>query len=321
MRKRDKTAKYKNRRSGLKKYVNSDRLKQLGYKLFRTLLIMGVSYVILFPLLSQLSSSFMSRTDVWDRTVSMIPRNPTLNNYQLAWEYMDYPRAFLNSLLLALAVSALQLLSCTIVGYGFARFQFKGRRFWFGLVIFSLVVPPQLIMTPMYLNFRFFTVGGLLPGEGLNLLDTPWTFILPALTAAGFKNGLFIYIMRQFFRGLPRSLEEAAYVDGAGPFRTFFKIMLPGAVPGLIVVFLFSFVWQWNEYVLTTTFMGAETLLPVMLEDLVPNVLGSQFLHAPEEASLLNNTGSMLLLAPLVILYLFLQRYFIESVERTGIAG
>ncbi|MFW6308520.1 MAG: carbohydrate ABC transporter permease [bacterium] len=317
----DKTTKYKKRRSGIRKYINLARIKRFFYSTLRALIIMGVSYIILFPLISQMSSSFMSRTDIWDQTVSMIPRNPTLTNYRLAWEYMEYPAAFLNSLLFTSTVSIFQLFSCTLVGYGFARFEFTGKRIWFGLVIFSLVIPPQMLMTPLYLNFRFFTLGGIIPGEGLNLLETSWTFILPAMLAVGFKNGLFIYIMRQFFKGMPGSLEEAAYVDGAGPFYTFFKIMLPGAIPGLVVVFLFSFVWQWNEYQLTSAFMGSRTLLPIMLEDLVPKVLGNQYMHAPEEASLITNTGSILLLAPLVILYTFLQRYFIESVERTGITG
>ena len=234
---------------------------------------------------------------------------------------MEYPLAFWNSFKLAFSVSTLQLISCTLVGYGFARYRFFGNGFWFALVIFSLVIPPELILIPLYLNFRFFDFFGILPEGGFNLLGTAWPFVLPALTASGFRNGLYIYIMRQIFRGAPKELEEAAYVDGAGPFRTFFNVVLPGSIHGLVVVFLFSFVWMWNDFNLTSFYWPKGKLLPIMLNDLARNVLGDQYLHAPVEASLVNNAGSFLIILPLLLLYAFLQRYFVESIERTGLVG
>ncbi len=259
---------------------------------------------------------------MFDKTVQWIPRHFTLDNYKLVFEHLKYPKALFNSFMLSLVVSLFQLLACTVIGYGFARFDFRGKNLFFGLVIFSLIVPPQMIMIPMYLNFRNFNLFGLLPGSGVNLLGTYWPFILTAITGTGLKNGLFIFIMRQFFKGMPKSLEEAAYVDGAGPFRTFFQIMLPGAIPALVTVFLFSFVWQWNDYFLTNIYMGNETVLPIMLDGLRYSVEGA--LQQPiktQYASLLNNTGSLVFMAPLLILYAFLQRYFVESVERSGLVG
>ena len=153
-----------------------------------------------------------------------------------------------------------------MVGYGLARFRFPGSGLIFAMAIFTLIVPPQLVVVPMYLNFRFFNLAGLLGENTFNLIGTYWPFILMSLTATGFRNGLYIFIMRQFFRGLPRELEEAAYIDGAGMFRTFFRVMLPGSVPGLIVAFLFSFVWQWNDYLYVTTLMANQTFLPQALE-------------------------------------------------------
>ncbi|MEJ6951072.1 carbohydrate ABC transporter permease [Natronospora cellulosivora (SeqCode)] len=300
-------------------FINMSNFMKLFAVLFRFLIVVAICYIILFPLITKVASSFMSRTDIWDQTVNLIPRNPTLVNYTLAFEYMDFTTAFLNSFILAFVVSLFQLLSCTLIGYGFASFDFKGKNFWFFLVIFSLVIPPELIITPLYLNFRFFNFLGLMPGDGINLIGTNWPFILLAATGTGYKNGLFIYIMRQFFKGMPKGLAEAAYVDGAGPFRTFFKIMLPGAVPGMVIVFLFSFVWQWNDYFLTTMFVGQRNILPLALEELPRAVLGDQYLHLPEEASLLINTGSLMIILPLVLLYIFLQKYFVESVQRSGI--
>ncbi|MFW6288077.1 MAG: carbohydrate ABC transporter permease [bacterium] len=302
-----------------RRYIKKNNFSKMFTSLFRLMIVIAICYIILFPLITKIASSFMSRTDIWDQTVNMIPKNPTLVNYQLAFEYMEFPTAFLNSFVIAFVVSLFQLISCTFIGYGFATFDFKGKGFWFFLVIFSLVIPPELIITPLYLNFRFFDFLGLIPGDGLNLIGTNWPFILLAITGTGYKNGLFIYIMRQFFKGMPKGLAEAAYVDGAGPFRTFFKIMLPGAVSGMVIVFLFSFVWQWNDYFLTTMFVGSKNILPIALEELPPAVLGDQYLHLPEEASLLINTGSLMIILPLLLLYIFLQKYFVESVQRSGI--
>lgn len=287
----------------------------------RGLVVIGISYVILFPLIGKFAISIMTRTDLWDQTVSFIPKYPTLNNYKLAYEFMKYPQAFLNSFKLALLVSSLQLAACAFIAYGFARFDFKGKGFWFALVILSLIIPPEMIGTPLYLSFRFFTVWGLIPRPGLNLLNTHWPYVLTSITGTGLRNGLFIYMMRQFFMGMPRDLEEAAYVDGAGPFRTFFQVMVPGAVPGLVVVFLFAFVWQWNDYQLITLYMKNQVVLPIYLDGLASAVLGDQWQHAPEEMSLLNSAGGLMVIAPLLVLYAVLQRQFVESVERTGIVG
>jgi len=232
--------------------------------------------------------------------------------------------AFFNSLQLTVLVSVLQLVSCTAIAYGFARFEFPGKNLFFGLVVLTLVIPPQLLMIPYYLHYRYFDFYGLIAKPGLNLLGTFWPFVLTSLTGTGFRNGLFIYIMRQFFKGMPRDLEDAAYVDGAGPLRTFFTIMVPGAIPAQVVVFLFAFVWQWNDYFLTKVFIGSKKVLAVTLEGLVQNVFDKSLIPSgtgSAYASVLENTGSLLFMAPLIILYILLQRYFIESVERTGLVG
>lgn len=287
----------------------------------RTLLIIGLSYIILFPVFSKISPAFMESGDLFDQTVRWLPRNPTLDNFQTAYTHMKYLMAFLNSVLLTLSVSAIQLLICTAVGYGFARFKFPGSSLLFWIAIATLVVPPQMMMLPLYLNFRYFNPFGFLPEPGLNLMNSFWPFMLLALTGNGLRNGLFIFIMRQFFRGMPRELEDAAYVDGAGPLRTFYMVMLPGAVPALVIVFLFSFVWQWNDYFYSSMFMSNATILPIMLDKLATSVVGWDVEAQMHYVSLINNAGSLLFLAPLLLLYTFMQRYFIESIERTGLVG
>ncbi len=307
------------------------KLNRFIVSLLRAILLIGICYVIAEPLLHRITTALMPVQELYDPSVRWIPRDPTLRNFRLVWEHMEYPMAFGRSLFLAALTSILQLIACSMVGYGLARFRFPGNNLIFALTIFTLVVPPQLIMTPVYLNFRFFDFFGILKSNPINLVGTYWPFILTALTGTGFRCGLYIFIMRQFFRGMPRELEEAAYIDGAGLFTTFLRVMIPGAVPGLLVTFLFSFVWQWNDYLYVTTFMSTKNFLPQALEGAAVKVI-----EAVQEAdalavtsgfvdyhfgSIINNAGMVLVIVPLLILYILLQRYFVESVERTGLVG
>ena len=302
------------------RHLATYRLPGIGYRIFRFVLILGIAYIILFPVLSKMSSSIMGKRDLIDQTVNWIPKHPTTDHYKMAIEVMDFPVTFRNSLILSLMVSALQLASSTLVGYGLARFDFKGKNLVLGAAIFTLVVPPQMSMVPLYLNWRFFDLFGLIPGGGVNLLGTRWPFILTSLTGTGLRNGLFILVMRQFFAGMPTSLEEAAYVDGASPLRTFFTIMLPGAVPAMVTVFLFAFVWQWNDAFLTTLYLDSN-YLPVALTNLSRTLAKHLEMNDPQYFSLIVNAGSMLMIAPLLIMYAVLQKYFVESIDRTGLVG
>lgn len=302
--------------------MKRDRILKFIAGVFRYLIIISICYVILRPLLTKLVSSFMMERDLYDQTVKWIPRSLTLDNYKAMWEHMLYLTALRNSFAFSFLVAGLQLISCTIVGYGLARFRFKGSGIIFTLVICTLIVPPQIINLPLYLNFRFFTIWGLLPDPGIDLLNSIWPFVLMAISGTGFNNGLFIYIMRQFFRNSPKSLEEAAYIDGANAMQTFIRVMLPGAIPALVIVFLFAFVWQYNDYFFTGMYMRGGTLLSHTLD-----VAASNYAYAMEARltgqyiSLLNNTGMILFILPLLILYTLTQRFFIESVERTGLVG
>lgn len=296
------------------------RLSEVSLAVFRLVLIIGISYIILFPILTKLSSSFMARKDLVDQTVKWIPKNFTLDNYRMAVQTLRFPTVFKNSAFLSLLVSILQLCSSTLVGYGLARFDFRGKGLVFGAAIFTLVVPPQMIMVPLYLNWRFFDLYGLIPGQGIKLLGTYWPFVLTSITGTGLRNGLFILVMRQFFRGMPKNLEEAAYVDGASPLMAFFRVMLPGATSAAVVVFLFAFVWQWNDSFLTTLYLDSN-FLPVALGNLTRTLARELEMNHPQYFSLIVNAGSLLMIAPVLVIYGLLQRYFVESIERTGLVG
>ncbi len=298
-----------------------ERVGGIAWSIVRGVIVLGICYVIFYPLIVKLSSSLMREVDMFDNMVQFVPRMLYLENYKIVWEYMDYPVTFRNSLLLTLMVSLMQLASCTLIGYGFARFRWRGQSLLFACVVFTLVVPPQMIMIPLYLNFRYFTFFGLLPEPGVNLLGSIWPFVFTSLTGTGLKNGLFIYIMRQFFRNMPKDLEEAAAIDGAGAIRTFLRVMLPNAVPAMLTVFLFAFVWQWNDYFFTSIYLSNAKVLPVVLESASMNIMNDINYIADHYRSILDNTGMILFIAPLLIIYAILQRYFIEGVERTGIVG
>ena len=183
--------------------LQKKRLTNMIGTIFRVAVLLGVSYVIIQPMMTRLATSFMQVEELYDQSVKWIARNPTLNNYRTCWVYMNYPQALFNSLTLAIVVSVCQLASCTYIGYGLARFQWRGSGLLLSLAIFTLVVPPQMIRIPLYLNFRYFDLFGILKSQPLNLVGTYWPFILTGLTGSGFRNGLFIYIMRQFFRECP----------------------------------------------------------------------------------------------------------------------
>jgi multiple sugar transport system permease protein len=301
-------------------------MRIVALSVMRAAFIIGISFIILRPLLIKVISSFMSASDILDPTTKWIPRSLGLENYRVALDLMKYPQRFLNSFLLSACTSVAQLVSCTVVGYGFARYKFRGREFFFALVVFTLIVPPQLLMIPMYLNFRFFNPLHVFGRSGVNLLNSYWPFVLTSLTGTGFRNGLFIYVMRQFFAGMSNELEEAANVDGAGALRTFLTIMLPNAVPAMVIVFVFSFVWQWNDLFYTQLYVSEGDLLPFSLLELHNLIrfytLEQWNLVAPTEyVSIVSNTAMLAFISPLLLFYACLQRFFIESIERTGLVG
>lgn len=301
------------------------------WSIVRGVIVIGICFVILYPIFIKLSVSFMNERDLYDATVKFIPKEFTANNYKMVMDTMNYGASLLKTAGMSAAVAGLQLFSCMVTAYGFARFKFPGSKLLFGCVIFTLIVPPQIIMLPMFMFFRFFDVFGILEattGAPMNLIDSSWPVLIQAITCTGFKNGLYIYMLRQFFRGMPKELEEAAFVDGCGRFKTFIRIMLPSAVPMMVTVFLFGFVWQWTDSFYTGMYMPKAQLLSNQLSSLATMLAkqyesfgGSMNFVSPGFASMTNNTGVLLVILPLILLYLVCQKYFVEGIERSGIVG
>ncbi|SFS49858.1 carbohydrate ABC transporter permease [Paenibacillus sp. 453mf] len=305
------------------------------WDIFRYMLIIGISFVILYPILMKVSTAFKDKVDIYNPTIYMIPVNFTMDNIKLAAEVLNYFPLLGSTMVYVVIMMLLTTLSTALAGYGFARFEFPGSKILFGAVILTILVPSSTLMVPMYLHFRNFDVLNmitLLTGkEGVNLLNTYWPSMITAATATGLKAGLFIYIFRQFFKGLPKEIEEAALIDGAGGIKTFMRIMLPNAIPPMITVMLFSFVWTYNDTFYPSLFMSDSNLmslkvasLPSQVNLIIPQLMGlsgTDIKADPNHVAMIVDTGILLAIAPLIILYLFVQRYFVESVERTGVVG
>ncbi len=311
--------------------ITTAKVGRLLWSIVRGVIIIGICFTILQPIFVKFSVSFMSERDLFDSAVKYIPKHFTLNNYKLALKGMDYWKSLLRTLLLSGGVSLLQLCSCMLVAYGFARFRFPFKKLLFGCVILMLIVPPQIIMLPLFMHFRFFDIFGIfkaVKGSPVSLLESYWPFVIQAATCTGFKNGLFIYMLRQFFKGMPRELEEAAFMDGCTKLRTFTHIIVPSSVPMMVTIFLFGFVWQWMDSFYTSLYLTDTKVIPVALSSLGASVYneytnfgGSMNFISPGYLSMMNNTGTILAMVPLIILYIICQRYFVEGIERSGIVG
>ena len=304
------------------------------WKIFRFFLLIGICYIFLFPVLYMISVAVRGPESVNDPSVVWIPREFSLSSIKTAVEILEYPRAVGVTMLISVGGTVGSLVSCALVGYGFARFRFKEKGFMFALVLLTIIVPPQTTIISSFINYRNFDFFGILgflhmiiPAvpESVSLVNTVWTFILPAFFASGLRAGLFIYIFRQFFAGMPKDLEEAAMIDGCGAFRTFVQVMLPLAKSAFITVLLFSFVWHWNDYFQSSMYFSDNQPISVMLNQMQALLQDAKLFNfvtnTPDEIRTYLQAGCLLTILPPLVLYIFTQRFFTESIERTGIVG
>ncbi len=282
-------------------------------------LLICIGFIYLYPILYMLSSSLMTLDDLLDSSINWIPSSLNIANYQQAAASMDFWRTLGLSVVIAGVPTLLNVVSCSVVGYGLARFEFPGKKLIIGIIIFSFILPSQITMIPTYVLY-----------SNIKILGSIWSFVLPSLFAQGLNASIFILIFYQFFKQVPKVLIEAAQIDGAGYFKSFVRISLPSAAPAILTVFLFSFVWYWNEAYLTQMYVSGVmqetgwTTLVVQLQKFSTNY-NEYAQTAASGATTLNESismaGTMLSILPILIMYFVLQRYFVESIDRVGITG
>ncbi|MHC1785744.1 MAG: carbohydrate ABC transporter permease [Christensenellales bacterium] len=307
------------------------RLLRLG----RFTLLAALSFVLVYPLLYMVSNAFKPFMQTYDPAVIWLPKALTLENLIDAMQILDIGNAALNTLQTAVVTSFIQVAACMLVGYGFARFEFRAKNVLFTLVVLTMIVPQQTISTSLYTTYRYFDpfrlmsllhwVTGGLVGDHINLIDKPWLFWLPALLGMGLRGGVYIFVYRQFFLSMPKELEEAAEIDGCNPVRTFLHVMLPNAGTVVLTVLLFALVWNWNDYYTPAMFMKNHLTLATALSSFQQNLqnlsaIGGNYTDSALIATRMQAAG-LLVISPLLVLYAFTQRFFIQSVERTGLTG
>lgn len=304
--------------------------KSLVSNAFIYLVLLSLGFIFMYPVLYMLTTSVMGSRDLISPYVVWVPTQFNLYNYYLAAVGLRFDMALKSSIILAVLGSLAQTASCAVVGYGFARYKFFGRGVLFMLVIFTFIVPPQTIMIPLFIQYHKF-----------RWINTYFPFLIPNLLGQGLRGALFVIIFRQFFATMPWELDDAARIDGIGGVRIFWHIMLPLAKSALLVVLLFSFVWHWNDYYLPSIFLRPDKApLSVRLARLWTDIreylevrkMGGgmtegagdwytnpyfQAITSRNEA--LGMAACVLVIVVPLVLYVFLQRFFTESIERTGL--
>ncbi|GHU74727.1 transporter [Clostridia bacterium] len=301
------------------------RAKKLLLAFARTALLIGVSYSILAPLIGVTVNSFFSNADKYNPLVYVIPMAPTLERYRAAMDIMNYVPAMGKLLAYVLSLAALQVAVSSMAGYGFARFQFRFKGLCFACVVLTIVIPAQNLILPLYTTFRTFDPLGIvswIAGSPINLLKQVTPMYIMTAFGVGLRSGLYIYIFTQFFRGLPKELEEAALVDGAGFVKTFVRVMLPNAAPAIVTVSIFSIVWQYNDTFFSNVFLMPSSIVVSKLVSNMSYLSGqAQKILDPEIMTLYTYAGVVLLILPLVVLYVVLQKRFMEGMAKSGIVG
>jgi len=295
-----------------RRQLNSFVIKTVMY-----LMLIGLAFVFLYPFIFMLVTSFKSYSDIMNSVIKWIPRKISPGNWKIAFDALNFKVTFLNSLIVTGLATFGHLFSCSFAAYGFSRFEFKGRNLLFYIVVFSIIVPIQTISVPIYMIY-----------SNLGWIGTYYPLILPAFFGAGLKGGLYIFIFRQFFIRLPKSLEEAAFIDGCNEFKTFFRIIIPSARSAYLVCFVLSTVWHWNDYFEPGLYITSTNsfLLPQMLPSLYS--LFMKLLSASTwdmvEAAMKYHEGVVMAATaictiPILIFYFFFQNQFMHGVERTGL--
>lgn len=282
-------------------------------KIIVFVLLVDLAFVYVYPILYMISTMLMSTLDLVDPTIRWIPTTLYWDNLVKAFEGLGYWQGFWQSLSVSLVAAVAQAISCGIAGYGFARYDFPGKNLLFVLVLLAFVIPPQIIVIPLYLLYREF-----------GWINTKLPLIIPEMLGLGLKGSMFIVIYRQFFIGLPQSLEEAARIDGANSLTILGRIMLPLAKPAILTVSLFSFVWHWNDYYLPSMFISEQSQWTLVRRlQVLQQSLDEIYEVSPYGMSSMtepvNMAGAFLVIMPVLLLYFIAQRWFTESIERTGL--
>lgn len=294
------------------------KMGQRLWSIFRFILVFGLCYIILKPFIIKILAAFMSPDDLLDAAVKIVPRNWSLHYWKHALKNMNISTSGLLTLRLSLVAAVIQTIISTMVGYGLARFKFRGKNLLFALVVVVMIVPMQVYSISQYLNFRYFGIGG----AAISLIDTEWPIYILSLGGLGMKQCVYIYLMREFFMGLPVDLENAATVDGASVIQSFIRIVLPNAVTMMVTVFLFAFCWQWTDtYFSSMYFSSKMTLAQIPANESIMTIRTMVASYDRTGTTIAQNAAAILVILPLVGLSVICQKFLVQSISQSGFAN
>ncbi len=302
-------------------------LSQMVWKVFRFMLMVCFTFIILYPFIYSVSMAFRTVEDVYNPSIVWLPVHYTLDNFKMVMKAIDYFLVMKNSIILTVVCAVLQTFTCSLVGYGFSRFRFRFKNILFFLVILTIIVPQQMVALPTYIRLKNFDIFGIfhaISGNGLELLNRPVSFFLIAFFGMGIRSGLFILILRQCYSAIPSELENAALIDGCGLWRAYFRIMVPNAKNSLLMTFLFSIVWYWNDYYMSSIYLADYPTISTSLANLkgrLEMMLSTEVVVDPYQIVTMMQAGCLLTVSLLIVLYIFTQRYFTEGIQSSGIVG
>lgn len=280
-----------------------------------------ISFVYLEPIFRMVSMTFMSSADVIDPSVDWLPKSPSFSNLLAAQTVLDLKKTLFNSIWFSALLAGGQTLVSALTGFALSRYQFKFKNVWFIMILLAFIIPVPLLMIPRLMIF--ISTQNFL---GFSLIGTPIPQILMSLLGQGVNSTILVLIFYNFFNLIPYSLDEAAMIDGAGPFQVFLKIAMKLSISTVLVVFLFSFVWNWNETYITGTLVRSSIdLLPAKL-NMFDSAFATYASSGRGNAEFKINeaykmSATLISITPLLILYAFVQKQFIQGIENTGITG
>lgn len=321
----------------MNKHLFRSKVKNFLMGSIRYILLISLGFVILTQIFTVVKTAITDHAFLGLKSSIWIPQGVSLQSFVSAWYILDFKNTIWFTLINTAILMFMQLTCSAFAGYAFARLKFKGSNLLFGIVLMTIIVPSQSLVLGQYVSFRNFDIFGifkLLTGESINLLGSGYALYLLAITGMGVKGGLYIYIFRQAFRNLPISIEEAAFVDGAGFLRTFFSIVVPSSTSSMITVGVLSFIWNYADVRTISLLSSIDKHMPLKLTQMqqnmkmslqsVESILPDPYINNIESPLVhlaVANAGALLTIAPLLVMYLFIQNKFVQGAERSGLGG
>lgn len=303
-------------------------LTKYGGKIGRIVMLSAIGYLVIFPLIYIISNSLKTPEAFKNPLVVWLTTSVSFDSYRLAFQALDYSKSIVSTVVYEIVSALLEVASCAVAAYGLSRFDFKGKKIFMAFLLLMIIVPEQMIVLPNTVSYSDFSFFGITTAVNkifgtnirLNILDTVLPFWMPSIFGVGLKSGILIYIYMQFFKGLPKELEEAAWIDGAGPYKTFLSIALPSSSVVIFTVLVFSVIWHWNDYSYAVMYVNENFTTAVKLSDIVTTLQGMGYYNS-DVANGIILAACFIFIFPVLLLYIAVQNKFIKSIDRVGITG